>query len=406
MLLETCGHFFDRGSSKRRLDRFLIYFQRYLLSKGLIPLDVEFDLQVCPSNLHVLVQRYSLFNSSEGLWLQDLFAKLRPKMTRYTSFEEVTAAIMDLEEQELKYNKAKSGMAGNTVEEPATRGDISHGGITSSTNGASQFREVDQKNESRNGEMQKQNDDGIIRERESDSDSVSSDGDGRQDEEDDLDDDKYHEHEDEGEEEEEEDGRGDASGSDEEDQVKVKQKKATEIDPAEEAEFERELRAVMQESIDSRKLEIRSRPTLNMVIPMNLFESSKEHINRNITDIESGDEIIDEQDGGDNNVAFRVLVKKGNKQQTRQLHIPRDSSLVQSTKQKEAAELEEKQDIKRRVLEYNDREEDDMAIQQVNLSSSMAVSRGSGVYRTEWEGSRMASSRQRRPPASGYPRRR
>lgn len=46
VLLETCGQFFDRGSSKRKLDRFLIYFQRYVLGKGMIPLDVEFDLQV------------------------------------------------------------------------------------------------------------------------------------------------------------------------------------------------------------------------------------------------------------------------------------------------------------------------------------------------------------------------
>ncbi|GMP22782.1 hypothetical protein CsSME_00000648 [Camellia sinensis var. sinensis] len=45
-LLETCGHYFDRGSSKRKLDRFLINFQRYILSKGPLPLDIEFDLQV------------------------------------------------------------------------------------------------------------------------------------------------------------------------------------------------------------------------------------------------------------------------------------------------------------------------------------------------------------------------
>lgn len=45
-LLETCGHYFDRGSSKRKLDRFLIHFQRYILSKGGLPLDIEFDLQV------------------------------------------------------------------------------------------------------------------------------------------------------------------------------------------------------------------------------------------------------------------------------------------------------------------------------------------------------------------------
>jgi regulator of nonsense transcripts 2 len=45
-LLETCGQFFDRGAAKRRLDRFLLYLQRYILSKAAIPLDVEFDLQV------------------------------------------------------------------------------------------------------------------------------------------------------------------------------------------------------------------------------------------------------------------------------------------------------------------------------------------------------------------------
>lgn len=46
ILLETCGHYFDRGSSKKRLDPFLIHFQRYILSKGHLPLDIEFDLQV------------------------------------------------------------------------------------------------------------------------------------------------------------------------------------------------------------------------------------------------------------------------------------------------------------------------------------------------------------------------
>jgi regulator of nonsense transcripts 2 len=47
-LLQTCGHYFDRGSSKRKLDSFLLYFQRYVLNKGPLPLDVEFDVQVSP----------------------------------------------------------------------------------------------------------------------------------------------------------------------------------------------------------------------------------------------------------------------------------------------------------------------------------------------------------------------
>ncbi|XP_055835205.1 regulator of nonsense transcripts UPF2 isoform X2 [Solanum dulcamara] len=114
----------------------------------------------------------------------------------------------------------------------------------------------------------------------------------------------------------------------------------------------------LQESLDSRKLELRGRPTLNMTIPMNIFEGpTKDH--RGVEG-ESGDETLDEGAGGSKEVPVKVLVKRGNKQQTKKMLIPRDCSLIQSTKQKEAAELEEKQDIKRLVLEYNDREEEEL----------------------------------------------
>ena len=46
-LLETCGSFFCKGKAGRRLDRFLAYFQRYLLAKPPLPLDIDFDVQVC-----------------------------------------------------------------------------------------------------------------------------------------------------------------------------------------------------------------------------------------------------------------------------------------------------------------------------------------------------------------------
>lgn len=45
-LLETCGQFFNKGLAKKRLDRFLAFYQRYLLAKPPLPLDVEFDVQV------------------------------------------------------------------------------------------------------------------------------------------------------------------------------------------------------------------------------------------------------------------------------------------------------------------------------------------------------------------------
>ncbi|KAK7817961.1 regulator of nonsense transcripts upf2 [Quercus suber] len=237
-LLVTCGHYFDRGSSKRKLDRFLVHFQRYILSKGALPLDIEFDLQ-------------------------DLFAELRPNMTRYSTIEEVNAAIIELEDHE-------------------------H--------------------------------------------TVSTD----------------------------------------------------------------------KESMEQRRLELRGRPTLNMMIPMNVFEGpTKDHHGRGG---ESGDETLDEEAGGSKEVPVKVLVKRGNKQQTKQMLIPRDCSLVQSTKQKEAAELEEKQDIKRLVLEYNDREEEELnglGTQTINWSQgggSRVASRGN-----TWEGtgSRASGSRHRHHNYSG-----
>lgn len=140
--------------------------------------------------------------------------------------------------------------------------------------------------------------------------------------------------------------------------------------------------------MEQRRLELRGRPTLNMMIPMNVFEgSTKDHHGRG-TGGESGDEALDEEAGGSKEIQVKVLVKRGNKQQTKQMSIPRDCSLVQSTKQKEAAELEEKQDIKRLVLEYNDREEEELnglGTQTLNYMQSHGnriVSRGN-----TWEGS-------------------
>ena len=54
-LLETCGQFFNKGLAKKRLDRVLAYFQRYLLAKPPLPLDVEFDVQVyIPATVTIL----------------------------------------------------------------------------------------------------------------------------------------------------------------------------------------------------------------------------------------------------------------------------------------------------------------------------------------------------------------
>ncbi|KAL3835380.1 hypothetical protein ACJIZ3_010116 [Penstemon smallii] len=336
-LLETCGHYFDRGSSKRKLDRFLINFQRYILSKGVLPLDIEFDLQ-------------------------DLFVELRPKMTRYSTFEEVNAALIELDEHERRVSEKAQSEKYSDSEKPPSR--TNSGNL--SVNGQSLLNGIKENGESREevgGETDSDSGSGTI-EHIIDHDDDESDG----------------ENQDEAAESENDYDDGGDQASDEDDEVHVRQKTA-EVDPQEMADFDREMRALMQESLDSRKLELRSRPTINMMIPMNVFEGPVKENHGRGTEGESGEETAEEGTGGKKEVRVKVLVKRGNKQQTKQMYIPRDCSLVQSTKQKEAAELEEKQDIKRLVLEYNDREEEELingGTQQVNSTQNggRVVNRG------------------------------
>ncbi|XP_038690259.1 regulator of nonsense transcripts UPF2-like isoform X1 [Tripterygium wilfordii] len=354
-LLETCGHYFDRGSSKRKLDRFLVHFQKYVLSKGALPLDVEFDLQ-------------------------DLFAELRPNMARYSSVEEVGAAIVELEELGCT---SLTERVNSDTEKPSSRSTSD--AISISTRGITNGNEA-------NGGVHED-----IGDTETDSGSDTIDQDGH--DEGELEEENHDGGSDS--EEDDDDGGGPASGED--DEVCVRQK-VSEPDPEEVASFEQELRAVVQESMEQRKLELRGRPALNMVIPINVFEgSTKDHLGKGVVG-ESGDEALDEEAGGSKEVQVKVLVKRGSKQQTKHMYIPRDSSLVQSTKQKEAAELEEKQDIKRLVLEYNDREEEEnngMGTQTVNRMPS--GSGRVGIRGTLWEatGGRITGSRQRYHHHSG-----
>ncbi|KAM3242369.1 hypothetical protein ACQJBY_054819 [Aegilops geniculata] len=310
-LLQTCGHYFTRGSSKRKLDKFLLHFQRYIIMKGPLPLDIEFDIQ-------------------------DLFAELRPNMTRYSSIDELNSALAELEEHERAASVEKPESERHSDNESQKRQPHDDG--RGSANGAEG-----------NG---KDHGEGADSESYSDSGSIG----GHEDEEDLLSEEKSNDaSENEGDDEDD----GMPVGSDEDEGVEVRQK-VVKVDPKEQEDFDRELKALLQESLESRKSEVRSRSSLNMKVPMNVLEGSKD---ARAVESESGEETVDEEGGnagGGSKVRVKVLMKKGHKQQTKQMFVPGDCSLVQSTKQQEAAELEEKQNIKRRILEYNEREEEEM----------------------------------------------
>ncbi|GJM85594.1 hypothetical protein PR202_ga02060 [Eleusine coracana subsp. coracana] len=344
---ETCGHYFSKGSSKRKLDKFLLHFQRYIISKGPLPLDIEFDIQ-------------------------DLFAELRPNMSRYSSIEELNAAIVELEEKERAAPVEKAESERHSDSESHKRQPR---GAALSVNGQTPANGVEENGKDHEAAgSESYSDSGSVDGREDEEDlSEEKSNDGSDNEGDDEDDDI-------------------PVGSDEDEGVEIRQK-VVQIDPKEQEDFDRELKALLQESLESRKSEARSRLTLNMMVPMNVLEGSKDP---RAIESESGEETVDEEGG---NVRVKVLMKKGHKQQTKQMLIPADSSLVQSTKQQEAAELEEKQSIKRRILEYNEREEEEL-----NGGASQIGTWGQGGSNTSsirsggrgnWDGSMRGGGRQR-----------
>ncbi|XP_006647558.1 regulator of nonsense transcripts UPF2 [Oryza brachyantha] len=361
-LLQTCGHYFNRGSSKRKLDKFLLHFQRYIISKGPLPLDIEFDVQ-------------------------DLFSELRPNMARYSSLEELDAALAELEESEraASVEKPESEKLSDSESQKVQPHDTAF-----SANGRG----------SANGAEEN----GKDHEEGADTESYSGSGstDGHEDEEDLMFEEKSNDaSENEGDDEDD----GMPAGSDEDEGVEVRHK-VVQVDPKEQEDFDRELKALLQESLESRKSEVRPRATLNMMVPMNVLEGSKDP---RAVESESGEETVDEEGGsagGGSKVRVKVLMKKGHKQQTKQMFIPGDCSLVQSTKQQEAAELEEKQSIKRRILEYNEREEEEMngGSSQMGNWSQGGSSTGSSIRsggRGSWDGS-IRGARQRHHIAGGF----
>jgi len=76
-LLDTCGMCFDRGSAKKKLDSFLVFFQMYMLSKSKPPMDVEF-------------------------MIMDTLELLRPNLQLATSYEDANEAVDQMLLEQLK----------------------------------------------------------------------------------------------------------------------------------------------------------------------------------------------------------------------------------------------------------------------------------------------------------------
>lgn len=76
-VLDTLGKYFQRGERKKIMDRFLMYFQRYIFSKSYVLMDLEF-------------------------MILDTFDTLRSSLIRFQSLEEADEVCNKLEDRDVK----------------------------------------------------------------------------------------------------------------------------------------------------------------------------------------------------------------------------------------------------------------------------------------------------------------
>ncbi|KAK0750992.1 armadillo-type protein [Schizothecium vesticola] len=126
-------------------------------------------------------------------------------------------------------------------------------------------------------------------------------------------------------------------------------RKEEEVDPEFEADFEREYAKMMAESLETRKVE--RKPHFDLPLPVR----SKARETSGISDVGEG---ATESPVG--TMAFSLLTKKGNRQQTRTVALPSDSQFAIAMKTQQQAEKEEQQRIKNLVLNYDLRENEEL----------------------------------------------
>merc|ERR1719483_1124679 len=126
VLLDTCGQDFSSGSSKKKLDYFLLYFQRYFLFKvSCYPSDTSFPLGI--SNL-----------------VLETISTLRPKMDLLGDFESACKAVLKVEEEFIAILREKMPEFMQVV---AKEGEVEGSGLGTISEGMEEGEELSQASE-------------------------------------------------------------------------------------------------------------------------------------------------------------------------------------------------------------------------------------------------------------------
>lgn len=128
------------------------------------------------------------------------------------------------------------------------------------------------------------------------------------------------------------------SESEDEEEIVVTREEE-EVDPEDEAEFEREYARIMAESLESRKFD--RKPMFDVALPVrskrDLSSTATEGGDGGGTGGGGGDG--EQSAGGTPTMAFSLLTKRGNRQQTRTLELPSDSDFAVAMRSQQQASV-------------------------------------------------------------------
>ncbi|KAJ0012669.1 hypothetical protein NQD34_017003 [Periophthalmus magnuspinnatus] len=305
-LLDTCGQYFDRGSSKKKLDCFLIYFQRYIWWKK--SMDVWTKDHLFPIDIDYMIT--------------DTLELLRPKMTLCSSLEEASKQVVDLEKEVL----IKLGMAMETD------------GRSSAMSEADALDEEDDDDDEEGGaETEEQSgNESEMNEQEEDEGSDN--------------DDEEHEEEDEENTDYQTDSNKENETDEDNNEVTIRGGGLKHVACAEDEDFIQALDKMMLENLQQRSGESVKVHQLDVAIPLQLKSQLKKG-GAGQPCIGDGDTDISDT------MQFVMLTRKGNKQQYKVLNVPLSSHLAANHFNQQQAEQEERMRMKKLTLDINERQE-------------------------------------------------
>ncbi|XP_046363443.1 regulator of nonsense transcripts 2-like isoform X2 [Haliotis rufescens] len=315
-LLETCGQYFDKGSSKKKLDCFLVYFQRYYWFKMKNPIWTVH--RPFPQDVKNLVK--------------DTLEMIRPKLKIYVSWEEAIKAAEDIE------NEYKTKIANLLpIFETGDESEVSEEeGLTPIQETDEEIDELSQSlSQSHLEDGTESSQDDQSGQSRSQTGSQARDG---EDESEDSDRDEFLE----------------SAGEDEtEDQITLVTGAPKRIVCQEDDDFMTAFDKMMSENIQARAQESLKVPQLDIAMPVHLRSKTKKTVPGTGTGVTQP---IPEVDTAIN---FVLMTRKGNKAQFTNLNVPISAEFAAKFKEREQAEKMEKEKMKQVVLGIQQRQEEE-----------------------------------------------